>query len=121
MTRAAAVFVKVIETEGCQACRMTKAFLDREGVPYETLDGADPDVKLLATTLGHRQAPVVLVGVATEDGASIVDDWSGLRPDKLRELAGLGPLDAAAAVDAVSARAWPRPESAPGVDAAGVA
>ena len=75
MIGAAAVFVKVIETEGCQACRMTKAFLDREGVTYETLDGTDPDVKLLATTLGHRQAPVVLVEAGlVAGGAEVVRD-----------------------------------------------
>lgn len=96
----AAVFVKVVETEGCQACRLTKQALDRQGTPYEALDGSDPQVRALVATLGYRQAPVVLVGVETEQGASLVDDWSGLRPDKLRALAEWGGLESEAAIDA---------------------
>ena len=69
--------VVVYEKDNCQACRMTKRWLDQHGVEYTTDDITEPGNLEAAKSLGFMEAPVVMV-----DG----DGWSGFRPDKLNTL-----------------------------------
>ncbi|HSQ93220.1 MAG TPA: glutaredoxin domain-containing protein, partial [Methanoregula sp.] len=55
--------VTVYSTQYCQYCRMAKAFLEKNGIPYETIDvGAD---RVAAETMiklsGQRGVPVITV------------------------------------------------------------
>jgi alkyl hydroperoxide reductase subunit F len=55
--------VTVYSTQNCQYCRMTKAFLDKHGVPYENVDvGADNTAaeKMIALS-GQRGVPVIVI------------------------------------------------------------
>lgn len=63
----------------CVQCVRTYALMDREGIPYETVDlTQDPMAMAAVKELGYMQAPVVV----TKDD----DHWSGFRPDKIKEL-----------------------------------
>jgi alkyl hydroperoxide reductase subunit F len=55
--------VTVYSTQFCQYCRMAKAFLDKHGVPYESIDvGSDSNAaeKMVALS-GQRGVPVIVV------------------------------------------------------------
>jgi len=55
--------VTVYSTQYCQYCRMAKAFLDKHGVPYESIDvGADSKAaeKMIGLS-GQRGVPVIVV------------------------------------------------------------
>ena len=55
--------VTVYSTQQCQYCRMAKAFLDKHGVPYESIDvGSDSKAaeKMIALS-GQRGVPVIVV------------------------------------------------------------
>ena len=55
--------VTVYSTQYCQYCRMAKAFLDKHGVPYESIDvGADSNAaeKMIGLS-GQRGVPVIVV------------------------------------------------------------
>lgn len=69
--------VTVYEKDNCQACRMTKRWLDQHGIEYATDDITKPDNLEAAKSLGFMEAPVVMVG---DTG------WSGFQPDKLKSL-----------------------------------
>lgn len=69
--------VVVYEKPNCQACRMTKRWLDKHGIEYET-DDITTDANLTAArALGFMEAPVVMVGS---------DGWSGFQPERLKQL-----------------------------------
>ena len=73
--------VRVYSTKGCQYCRMVKAFLDRQGVPYEDIDvGADREkAEEMIELSGQFAVPVTVV-----DGEVIV----GYDAKRLNELFG---------------------------------
>jgi alkyl hydroperoxide reductase subunit F len=55
--------VTVYSTQYCQYCRMAKAFLDKHGVPYESIDvGADrAAAEKMIELSGQRGVPVIVV------------------------------------------------------------
>lgn len=61
-------------------CDATKRALDTAGLAHELIDITE-DAEGLATvkSLGYVQAPVVVTDV---------DHWSGIRPEKVKALAG---------------------------------
>ena len=73
--------ITVYSTQNCPYCRMTKAFLEKHGVPYESLDvGADTEAAQKMIELsGQRGVPVIMV-----DDEVIV----GFDSDRLNELFG---------------------------------
>ncbi|MFA6224694.1 MAG: Uxx-star family glutaredoxin-like (seleno)protein [Methanoregula sp.] len=76
--------VTVYSTQNCPYCRMAKAFLDKHGVPYESIDvGADNEAAQKMIELsGQRGVPVITV-----DDEVIVGFDSG----RLNELFGESP------------------------------
>jgi len=56
--------VTVYSTRNCPYCRMAKAFLEKYGVPYESIDvGADVEAaKKMIDLSGQRGVPVITVG-----------------------------------------------------------
>jgi alkyl hydroperoxide reductase subunit F len=73
--------VTVYSTKNCPYCRMTKAFLHKHGVPYESIDvGENTDAaKKMIDLSGQRGVPVILV-----DDEVII----GFDSQKLNELFG---------------------------------
>lgn len=69
--------ITVYEKPNCQACRMTKRWLDQHNIEYATDDITEPGNLEAAKAMGFLEAPVVMVGN---------EGWSGFRPDKLAEL-----------------------------------
>jgi glutaredoxin-like protein NrdH len=70
--------VTVYSKYDCQPCRLTKAYLDRNNIPFQEINVEDdPDAYALVQSMGYLQVPVVVA-----DSVS----WSGLRPDKLAEI-----------------------------------
>ncbi|PKL69718.1 MAG: glutaredoxin [Methanomicrobiales archaeon HGW-Methanomicrobiales-1] len=76
--------VTVYSTQNCPYCRMAKAFLDKHGVPYESIDvGADNEAaKKMIDLSGQRGVPVIIV-----DDEVIV----GFDSERLNELFGEPP------------------------------
>lgn len=80
------VYVKTLGP--CQPCRLTKDKLDALGIVYATLSAdEDPAVTDALKARGFMASPVVEVFGA--DG-TLVDAWSGLRPDKIAQNFGTG-------------------------------
>jgi alkyl hydroperoxide reductase subunit F len=73
--------VTVYSTQNCPYCRMAKAFLEKYGVPYESIDvGADAEqAKKMIELSGQRGVPVIVV-----DNEVIV----GFDAQRLNELFG---------------------------------
>jgi len=67
----------------CYSCESTKKFMDNRGMEYKVLDLTLDENLEFAKSLGHQQAPVVVV--ETEDG--ITDHWSGFNPPKIIQYA----------------------------------
>lgn len=66
----------------CVQCDMTKRYLDRAGVDYDTVDiSQNPEAYDKIVQLGFSAAPVVISG----DNA-----WSGFQPDRLDSLVAQG-------------------------------
>ncbi|MBT2519095.1 glutaredoxin family protein [Streptomyces sp. ISL-90] len=64
---------------GCGPCMGMKAALERVGIAFEIVDLSTNEAALRRVReLGYQQAPVV-------DAGSL--HWSGMRPDKVHELA----------------------------------
>lgn len=62
----------------CQACRGTKRYLDRHGIPYDFKNvDDDPVAAEYARSLGALELPVVVVGETW---------WTGHRPSMLATL-----------------------------------
>ncbi len=55
--------VTVYSTQNCPYCRMAKAFLEKHGVPYESIDvGEDTEAaKKMIDLSGQRGVPVIVV------------------------------------------------------------
>jgi alkyl hydroperoxide reductase subunit F len=75
--------VTVYSTRNCPYCRMAKAFLDKHGVPYESIDvGEDSDAaRHMIELSGQRGVPVIVVDT---------DVIIGFDSQKLNQLFGEG-------------------------------
>lgn len=72
--------ITVYTSPDCGQCGMTKKYLDRANITYDTVDfSTNPGALAAAKDLGYMQAPVVFVRYPS--GAE--SHWSGFRPDKL--------------------------------------
>ncbi|GAB4588699.1 glutaredoxin family protein [Nocardia sp. IFM 10818] len=72
--------VRVYTLPDCQPCKLTKAWLDREGIEYTEIAADHPAAAdYLKFRLGAQSAPVVEV-------LDREDHWIGFRPEKLKEL-----------------------------------
>lgn len=82
-TSTSTIFITVVSQPDCVQCKATYRSLTKAGLAYLVItDDTHPD-HLLAMSLGHQQAPVVLVRDAA---GTLLDHWSGFRPDKISEL-----------------------------------
>lgn len=73
--------VIVYTQPGCVACERTRRFLDLSGIAYQVrLIPTAGAIRDLIERFGYRQAPVVTITAA--DG-TLLDHWSGLRPDRI--------------------------------------
>lgn len=71
--------VTVYTKPGCVQCNATFKALDKMDATYSVIDiSDDPEARDYVTSLGYKQAPVVVAGE---------EHWSGFRPDRLRRLA----------------------------------
>lgn len=71
--------ITVYSKPACVQCNATYRALDKLGAEYTVVDiSEDADARDYVMSLGHLQAPVVIV-----DG----DHWSGYRPDRIKALA----------------------------------
>jgi len=71
--------VTVYSKPNCVQCSATYRRLDKHGIDYEIIDiTLDPEERDYAMSLGHLQAPVVVV-----DNES----WGGYNPDRIDNLA----------------------------------
>jgi glutaredoxin-like protein NrdH len=63
----------------CVQCDMTKRYLDKAGIEYDTVDITEDSAALeLILGMGFQAAPVVI---------SDAGNWAGFQPDKLNLLA----------------------------------
>lgn len=63
----------------CVQCDMTKRYLDKAGVEYNTVDiTQDSDALDMIMGMGFSSAPVVIAANGS---------WAGFQPDRLSELA----------------------------------
>jgi glutaredoxin-like protein NrdH len=71
--------ITVYSKPACVQCNATYRALDKVGCDYTVVDiSEDADARDYVMSLGHLQAPVVVVGG---------EHWSGYRPDKIAALA----------------------------------
>lgn len=71
--------VIVYTKPGCVQCERTKKLMDSHGIEYETVDVSEnPEARENLIAQGYSQMPIV----HAEN-----DEWSGFRPDKIKELA----------------------------------
>lgn len=71
--------VVVYSNEGCYPCKMTKKWLDQNGVGYEAkmIEDLSPEELQAFKDQGFSSAPIVVTDSET---------WAGYRLDKLRDL-----------------------------------
>ncbi|OBI29046.1 redoxin NrdH [Mycolicibacter sinensis] len=73
------ITVTVYTKPACVQCNATYKALDKQGIPYTTVDITDDDqARDYVLSLGYLQAPVVVAGD---------EHWSGFRPDRIKSLA----------------------------------
>lgn len=71
--------VAVYTKPNCQQCTATKRRLDRRGIDYTEIDiTEDQDAYDYVISLGHQQAPIVVL----DDGTH----WSGFRLDRIDQI-----------------------------------
>ncbi|MDF7627528.1 redoxin NrdH [Leuconostocaceae bacterium ESL0723] len=71
--------VTVFTKNNCIQCKMTKNFLERQGVDFQEINiDLEPKYVDELREMGYRQTPVVL---ASDD-----QSFSGFRPDELKKL-----------------------------------
>ncbi|QCO55121.1 glutaredoxin-like protein NrdH [Pseudorhodobacter turbinis] len=71
--------ITVYSKPACVQCTATTRALDAKGITYTVVDlTEDADAMDRVTSLGYRQAPVVIAGDA---------HWAGFRPDMIGQLA----------------------------------
>ena len=72
--------ITVYSKPSCVQCTATYRALDKAGYDYTVVDiTEDADARDYVMSLGHLQAPVVMVGG---------EHWSGYRPDRIKALEG---------------------------------
>ena len=72
--------ITVYSKHNCQACDLTKAWLDSNNVPYTAIDAyEDADAMAELQAHGFMSFPVVAVG-------SFDNAWTGFEIDRLEEL-----------------------------------
>ncbi|GAA2238365.1 glutaredoxin-like protein NrdH [Rarobacter faecitabidus] len=78
--------IEYLSKPACAQCDASERGMARRGIrPDKRRDMSQDSAALqLAIDLGHRQAPVTIV---RESDGTIIDHWSGFRPDKIMELA----------------------------------
>lgn len=75
--------VTVYTSPGCQPCKATKRWLDKNGVDYKTIDVSENPADLAAIKeLGYKAAPVVIVSTGDPE---IELHWQGFHPDNLKK------------------------------------
>lgn len=63
----------------CVQCDMTKRYMDKNGISYDTVDITEnPEALDMILKLGFSSAPVVI---------SDIGSWAGFQPDKINLLA----------------------------------
>ena len=73
--------ITVYSKPACVQCTATTREMDRKGIEYSYIDlTEDADAMATVTSMGYRQAPVVVAGD---------DHWAGFRPDKISALAAV--------------------------------
>ena len=71
--------ITVYSKPACVQCTATTRAMDAKGIVYNVVDlTQDADAMDRVTSLGYRQAPVVIAGDA---------HWAGFRPDMIGQLA----------------------------------
>ncbi|MBL4916827.1 glutaredoxin-like protein NrdH [Szabonella alba] len=71
--------ITVYSKPACVQCTATTRALDAKGIVYSLIDlTEDADAMERVTSLGYRQAPVVVAGES---------HWAGFRPDMIGRLA----------------------------------
>lgn len=77
--------IELLSKDACVQCTASKRALDKLQADYITTDiEQEPSARELAKGLGYLQAPVVLIRDAA---GTIIDHWSGFRPEKLAQYA----------------------------------
>lgn len=70
--------ITVYSKPACVQCTATTRALDAKGIAYQIVDLTEDDAAMqMVTSLGYRQAPVVVAGEA---------HWAGFRPDMIGRL-----------------------------------
>ncbi|ANT62864.1 NrdH-redoxin (plasmid) [Salipiger sp. CCB-MM3] len=70
---------KVYSKPNCVQCTATTRALKSKGIDFDVVDlSEDAEAMAEVTSLGYRQAPVVMAGEV---------HWSGFRPDKIAQIA----------------------------------
>jgi alkyl hydroperoxide reductase subunit F len=97
--------VTVYSTQYCQYCRMAKAFLDKHGVPYESIDvGADSKAaEKMIELSGQRGVPVIVVDnevIVGFDSQRLNELFGEATPDDVNDvvIVGAGPAGLTAGV-----------------------
>ena len=71
--------ITVYSKPACVQCTATTRALEARGLAYQLIDLTEDDSAMeLVTSMGYRQAPVVVAGEA---------HWAGFRPDMIGTLA----------------------------------
>jgi glutaredoxin-like protein NrdH len=71
------------KAKGCVQCNAMDRAIAKTDVLVTKVDGTTEENKAFCASLGHMQAPVVVV---YQDGV-VIDHWSGFNPGKTAELA----------------------------------
>ena len=67
--------ITVYSKPACVQCTATTRALEARGLAYQIIDLTEDDAAMeLVTSMGYRQAPVVVAGEA---------HWAGFRPDMI--------------------------------------
>lgn len=70
--------ITVYSQPACVQCTATTRALDARGIPYDLVNLTEDQAALeLVTSMGYRQAPVVIAGEK---------HWAGFRPDMIGQL-----------------------------------
>lgn len=75
--------ITILSKPSCVQCNATVRSLDKAGAEYTKIDmSQEVEALELARSLGHQQAPVVLI---KDSEGNITDSWSGFNPEKIAE------------------------------------